>query len=102
MFVFQGEGNSNENFFLRIVKLVLNIIAVLVLAGVISVVIKVFNYYHNNDFFIQIASLYAKVQFLFFLFSQFSLLLYYRRKPQLGAVKTLMALMNTNAEIFVF
>ena len=50
LFVFQGEGNSNENFFLRIVKLVLNIIAVLVLAGVISVVIKVFNYYHNNDF----------------------------------------------------
>ena len=48
--LFQGEGNSNENFFLRLVKLVLNIIAVLVLAGVISVVIKVFNYYHNNDF----------------------------------------------------
>ena len=39
--VFQGEGNSNDNPFLRVFKLVLNTIAVLLLAGVISFLVKV-------------------------------------------------------------
>ena len=39
--VFQGEGNANDNPFLRVFKLVLNTIAVLLLAGVISFLVKV-------------------------------------------------------------
>ena len=34
--VFQGEGVSSDNFFSRVFKLVLNVIAVLLLAGGIS------------------------------------------------------------------
>ncbi|XP_078373794.1 protein C-mannosyl-transferase DPY19L3-like isoform X1 [Oculina patagonica] len=41
LMTFHGEGNSNENFFVRVFKLVLNIIAVLLLAGGISFLIKV-------------------------------------------------------------
>ena len=39
--VFQGEGNSNDNPLLRVFKLVLNTVAVLLLAGVISFLVKV-------------------------------------------------------------
>lgn len=43
--VFQSEGSSNENFLLRILKLVLNVTAVLALAGGISFLIKVPKFY---------------------------------------------------------
>ena len=39
--VFQGEGNLTDNPLLRVFKLVLNTIAVLLLAGVISFLVKV-------------------------------------------------------------
>lgn len=39
--VFQGEGNTNDSFLVRVFKLVLNVIAVLLLAGGISFLIKV-------------------------------------------------------------
>lgn len=39
--LFQGEGQSNDNFLVRVLKLILNTIAVLLLAGGISFLIKV-------------------------------------------------------------
>ena len=39
--MFQGEEKTNSNFFVRVFKLVLNVIAVLLLAGGISFFIKV-------------------------------------------------------------
>lgn len=39
--LFQGEGQSNDNFLVRVLKLIFNIIAVLLLAGGISFLIKV-------------------------------------------------------------
>ena len=39
--MFQGEGKTNDSFLVRVFKLVLNVIAVLLLAGGISILIKV-------------------------------------------------------------